>query len=119
LLADPETASRKAPPPTLDFGQWYVHVWNVPGPLRVNIPLAAHALAVEAPSQSGYGENLTCDLIPYELDGAVDLEFAPDGLRCGIEIPLKWMSGVQPIGLPNVASPIATRDAGSPAAPPR
>jgi hypothetical protein len=60
-----------------------------------------------------YGANLTCDLIPYELDGAVDLEFAPDGLRCRIEIPLKWMSG-----LPSVASPIATGDAGSPAAQP-
>ncbi len=43
----------------------------------------------EAPSRSGYGTSLIRDLIPHELGGTVDLVFASDGVRCGMEIPLK------------------------------
>jgi two-component sensor histidine kinase/integral membrane sensor domain MASE1 len=39
--------------------------------------------------QSGYGCDLIRDLIPYELGGAVELTFPPDGVCCKIEIPLK------------------------------
>jgi PAS domain S-box-containing protein len=42
----------------------------------------------KAPSQTSYGTNLIRNLIPHELGGTVDLKFAPDGLRCDIEIPL-------------------------------
>ena len=44
---------------------------------------------VEAPSQKGYGTNLICDLIPYELGGTVDLAFSSGGVTCTIGIPLK------------------------------
>jgi two-component sensor histidine kinase len=43
----------------------------------------------KAPSHSSCGTNLIPNLIPHELAGAVDLVFAPEGLRCDIEIPLK------------------------------
>jgi two-component sensor histidine kinase len=43
---------------------------------------------VKAPAQASYGTNLIRDLIPHELGGAVELVFAPEGLRCDIEIPL-------------------------------
>jgi two-component sensor histidine kinase len=43
----------------------------------------------KAPSRSSYGTNLIRDLIPHELGGTVDLVFAPEGLRCDIEISLK------------------------------
>jgi two-component sensor histidine kinase len=43
----------------------------------------------KTPSHSSYGTNLIRNLIPHELGGAVDLVFAPEGLRCDIEIPLK------------------------------
>lgn len=36
-----------------------------------------------------YGTSLIRDLIPYELGGAVDLAFAPDGVNCRIELPLE------------------------------
>jgi two-component sensor histidine kinase len=45
--------------------------------------------SIKAPSPSGYGTNLIRNLIPHELGGIVSLVFAPDGLHCDIEIPLK------------------------------
>ena len=40
-----------------------------------------------APSESGYGISLICELIPHELGGIVDLSFSPEGVSCKIEIP--------------------------------
>jgi PAS domain S-box-containing protein len=45
--------------------------------------------ATVVPAQSGYGTSLIRDLIPHELGGTVELVFAPDGLRCDIEIPIE------------------------------
>jgi PAS domain S-box-containing protein len=45
--------------------------------------------STKAPSHSGYGTNLIRNLIPHELGGIVNLAFAPEGLHCDIEIPLK------------------------------
>jgi len=44
---------------------------------------------VIAPTQAGYGTRCIRSLIPYELGGAVDLVFDPEGLRCRIEVPCK------------------------------
>jgi PAS domain S-box-containing protein len=44
--------------------------------------------AVEAPRRSSYGTEVICHLLPYELDGTVDLVFAPEGVRCDIKFPL-------------------------------
>jgi two-component sensor histidine kinase len=44
---------------------------------------------IMAPSDYSYGTNLIRGLIPHELGGGVDLVFAPEGLRCDIEIPLE------------------------------
>jgi PAS domain S-box-containing protein len=43
-------------------------------------------VAVEA--KSGYGTQLIRGLVPHELGGTVDLEFAPEGVSCRIEFPL-------------------------------
>jgi PAS domain S-box-containing protein len=43
--------------------------------------------AVEA--KSGYGTRLIRELVPHELGGAVNLEFASEGVGCRIEFPLK------------------------------
>jgi PAS domain S-box-containing protein len=43
--------------------------------------------AVRPPDRSGYGMEVIRDLIPYQLDGAVDLVFAPGGVRCTLDIP--------------------------------
>jgi PAS domain S-box-containing protein len=42
----------------------------------------------KTPNQASYGTNLIRNLIPHELGGIVNLVFAPEGLRCDIEIPL-------------------------------
>jgi PAS domain S-box-containing protein len=47
---------------------------------------------VLAPSQSGYGTSVIRELIPFELGGAVQLAFAPEGTRCRLEIPGEWIS---------------------------
>ena len=43
---------------------------------------------VKAPTQRGYGTRVICDLIPYELGGRVDINYATDGVQCRIEFPL-------------------------------
>jgi two-component sensor histidine kinase len=45
---------------------------------------------VLAPSHSGYGTSIIRELIPFELGGAVELSFAPEGTRCRLEIPGEW-----------------------------
>src|SRR5262245_65462761 len=44
-------------------------------------------VVVEA--KSGYGTRLIRGLVPHELGGTVDLEFASDGIGCIIEFPLE------------------------------
>jgi two-component sensor histidine kinase len=39
--------------------------------------------------ECGYGVSLIRDLIPHELGGSVNLEFASEGVCCGIEVPLE------------------------------
>jgi PAS domain S-box-containing protein len=40
-------------------------------------------------AKSGYGTRLIRELVPHELGGTVDLEFAADGVSCRIEYPLQ------------------------------
>jgi PAS domain S-box-containing protein len=47
---------------------------------------------VLAPSRSGYGTSIIRELIPFELGGAVELSFPPEGTRCRLEIPGEWAS---------------------------
>jgi PAS domain S-box-containing protein len=39
-------------------------------------------------AKSGYGTRLIRELVPHELGGTVDLEFAAEGVSCRIEFPL-------------------------------
>jgi len=48
---------------------------------------------VDPLSKSGYGINVVRQLVPYELDGSVDHELAPEGARCKLEIPLAQLRG--------------------------
>ena len=47
--------------------------------------------SVITPGATGYGTSVICDLIPYELGGAVDYELTREGARCRLEIPGKWL----------------------------
>ncbi len=47
---------------------------------------------VVAPGESRYGMSTIRDLIPYELAGTVDLVFAPEGVRCRLELPADCLS---------------------------
>jgi len=49
---------------------------------------------VQAPSRSSYGSSIIRDLIPFELGGAAELSFAPEGTRCRLEIPGEWVSRI-------------------------
>jgi two-component sensor histidine kinase len=53
--------------------------WHESGGPRVNVP-----------KQSGYGTNIITELVPYELGGAADLAYPPDGVRCRLDIPGEW-----------------------------
>jgi two-component sensor histidine kinase len=43
--------------------------------------------SVITPGKPGYGSRTICNVIPYELRGTVDLVFAPEGVRCRLELP--------------------------------
>ncbi len=62
---------------------------------------------VAAPIQSSYGSCLVRDLIPHELDGAVDLTFPTEGACCKVTIPLAEVNGGpgQAMRNPGTASP--------------
>ena len=47
---------------------------------------------VRALISPGYGTTVIKELIPFELGGVVDLVFAPDGVRCRLEIPRNWLN---------------------------
>jgi PAS domain S-box-containing protein len=44
---------------------------------------------VQAPDRFGYGMDVIRGVLPYELDGKVDLAFASEGVRCRVEIPVR------------------------------
>jgi len=44
---------------------------------------------VSAPIKPSYGTSVIRDLIPYELEGTVELRFLAEGVQCQLEIPLK------------------------------
>ena len=49
------------------------------------------------PHQSSYGTTIIRELIPFELDGAVELTFPGDGVICRMEIPAEWVSSATPL----------------------
>jgi PAS domain S-box-containing protein len=61
---------------------------------------------VDAPGKSSYGTDTIHDLIPYEFGGTVDLVFAPEGLRCRLELPPDWLTNM---GEPTEAALDTTR----------
>jgi two-component sensor histidine kinase len=44
---------------------------------------------VEAPSEKGFGTRLIERAASYELEGEVELEYAPDGLFCELVFPVR------------------------------
>jgi two-component sensor histidine kinase len=44
---------------------------------------------VKAPTRRGYGTSVIRDLIPYELGGTVDMDYAAGGIRCQMTLPLE------------------------------
>jgi two-component sensor histidine kinase len=43
----------------------------------------------EEPERRGFGRSLIERSVAYELDGSAELTFAPEGVRCHIEVPLR------------------------------
>jgi PAS domain S-box-containing protein len=43
------------------------------------------------PDKASFGMSTIRDLIPYEFGGKVDLTFAPEGVRCRVELPADWL----------------------------
>jgi PAS domain S-box-containing protein len=48
--------------------------------------------AVVASDKSSFGMSTIRDLIPYEFGGTVDHTFAPEGVRCRVELPADWLT---------------------------
>jgi two-component sensor histidine kinase len=50
----------------------------------------------EAASKAGYGMSVICELIPHELAGKVNYVLTPEGARCQLEIPDRWIGATNP-----------------------
>jgi two-component sensor histidine kinase len=64
---------------------------------------------VVAPAEVGYGTGAIRNLIPYELEGSVDLAYDAEGVRCRIKLPSKWLlqaadAPMEPISEPDLHS---------------
>jgi PAS domain S-box-containing protein len=44
------------------------------------------------PGKPSYGTSTIRDVVPYEFGGKVDLVFAPEGVRCRLELPAQWLA---------------------------
>jgi PAS domain S-box-containing protein len=72
--------------------QWHQRAnEHIPGALVLEWKETGGPL-VPASISPGHGTSVVKDLIPYELGGGVDLVFAAEGVRCRLEIPLKWLN---------------------------
>jgi PAS domain S-box-containing protein len=49
--------------------------------------------SVQASERTGYGTEVIRNLLPYELEGEVDLAFATGGVRCRFSVPLSRLTG--------------------------
>jgi PAS domain S-box-containing protein len=61
--------------------------------------------AVLPSTRMGYGTSVIRDLIPYELGGTADLAFPPEGVRCRLQVPARWLNApieVRPLWLQGV-----------------
>src|SRR5262249_47122146 len=47
--------------------------------------------SIITPGKPGYGTRTIRNQVPYELSGTVDLAFAPEGVRCRLELPANWL----------------------------
>jgi PAS domain S-box-containing protein len=72
--------------------------------------------AVADPAHTGYGVRAIRESIPHELAGVVDLVFAPEGVRCRIELPPTTLRRDDPF---TAYDPGPAPDAALSAAPPR
>jgi PAS domain S-box-containing protein len=53
---------------------------------------------VEPSARIGYGTSVIRDLVPYELGGAAELGFPPEGVRCRMQIPVRWLAALACVG---------------------
>lgn len=64
---------------------------------RVRLEWTEHAPAqISPPESTGYGSRLIQRTVEYELRGAFEREFTPQGLRCRIDFPLRGASPLLP-----------------------
>ena len=52
--------------------------------------------AAKAESKTGYGTRVICELVPHELAGKVNHVLTPEGARCRLEIPGRWIDASSP-----------------------
>ena len=66
--------------------------------LRIEWQESGGPAVVQGPDRrSGFGMEVIRDLLPYELDGKVDLAFAAEGVRCRFDIPVSQLTGLEPV----------------------
>ena len=49
--------------------------------------------AVEKPRHRGFGSRLIADGLAYELDGDVQVDYVPTGIRCVLDAPMGLTPG--------------------------
>ena len=53
--------------------------------------------SAKAESKASYGTSIICELIPHELAGKVNHVLTPEGARCRLELPGRWIDASSPV----------------------
>jgi len=78
----------------------------VPERLRIDWrEIGGPAVAVRA--KSSYGSSVITDLVPYELGGTADLQFAAEGVCCRLTLPAEWVRGGRQSSVERAAAAVA------------
>lgn len=69
--------------------------WSASGAARERLVIEWQETGTPAikpnPPRSGYGTSVIRQLIPHELGGTADLAITPEGARCRMELPGRWI----------------------------
>jgi two-component sensor histidine kinase/integral membrane sensor domain MASE1 len=76
---------------TKDIGRLSLRWWRQDGRLAI-VWQERDGPPVVPPTHLGYGTSLIRELLPFELGGTVDLDFALEGINCRLEVPQLWVS---------------------------
>jgi PAS domain S-box-containing protein len=86
---------------SVEHGRLRIAWWTDGGKVRFTWT-ETNGPPVASDIKAGFGSKLISRVVSYDLDGAADLEFAPEGFRCTLTFPLPPVAAEAPRPVPAV-----------------